>query len=305
VTQSGLLVVDKPGGMTSHDVVARVRRALGTRKVGHAGTLDPMATGVLVIGVEKGTRLLGHLALRDKEYLATIRLGSSTVTDDRDGELVSSASQVDLDSVSDAAIRAGLAALVGSIEQRPSAVSAVKVDGRRAYDRVRAGEDVQLAPRLVSISRIAVLRIARAPGSIDVAVDVECSTGTYIRAIARDLGVVLGVGGHLTDLRRTRVGPFDAGQAVSLDHVQAVGDEGLIGMRQVAGTCFPTWVVPAPAARAVRQGQRIAWRGPSVAGPIAIVDEVGSFLALAHDDEGTARYLAVFAEAPGSPAVEA
>jgi tRNA pseudouridine55 synthase len=305
VSQSGLLVVDKPGGMTSHDVVARVRRALGTRKVGHAGTLDPMATGVLVIGVEKGTRVLGHLALRDKAYVATIRLGSSTVTDDREGATVASAADVELGSVTDAAIRAGLASMVGTIEQRPSAVSAVKVDGRRAYDRVRAGEDVQLAPRLVTISRIEVVGITRAPGSIDVAVDVECSTGTYVRAIARDLGAILGVGGHLTDLRRTRVGPFDTGQAVSLDHVQAAGDAVLIGMREVAGTCFPTWVVPAPDARAVRLGQRIAWRGPAVTGPIAIVDEVGGFLALAHDDDGTARYLAVFAEAPGSPGDEA
>jgi tRNA pseudouridine55 synthase len=305
VSQSGLLVVDKPAGMTSHDVVARVRRALGTRKVGHAGTLDPMATGVLVIGVEKGTRVLGHLALRDKAYVATIRLGSSTVTDDREGATVASAADVELGSVTDAVIRAGLASMVGTIEQRPSAVSAVKVDGRRAYDRVRAGENVQLAPRLVTISRIEVVGITRAPGSIDVAVDVECSTGTYVRAIARDVGAVLGVGGHLTDLRRTRVGPFDAGQAVSLDHVQAAGDEDLIGMPEVAATCFPTWVVPAPDARAVRLGQRIAWRGPTVTGPIAIVDEVGSFLALAHDDDGTARYLAVFAEAPGSPGDEA
>jgi tRNA pseudouridine55 synthase len=251
VSRSGLLVVDKPGGLTSHDVVARLRRALGTRKVGHAGTLDPMATGVLVIGVEKGTRLLGHLALRDKEYLATIRLGSSTVTDDREGQLVASASEADLGSLSDAAIRAGLAAMVGSIEQRPSAVSAVKVDGRRAYDRVRAGEDVQLAPRLVTISRLAVLRITRAPGSIDVAVDVKCSTGTYIRAIARDLGGVLGVGGHLTELRRTRVGPFDTGQAVSLDHVQAAGDEDLIGMPAVAAT--------GRTSRAPRPADSLAW----------------------------------------------
>ena len=184
---SGLLVVDKPGGLTSHDVVARVRRVMGTRKVGHAGTLDPMATGVLVIGVNKATRLLGHLALHDKRYLATMRLGSSTVTDDREGEAISVADPAQVASVTDDAIRSAAASLVGEIDQQPSAVSAIKVDGRRAYDRVRAGGRMPASRRVV-VLRLDVVSIVRAEPWIDVDLDVECSTGTYVRALARDMG---------------------------------------------------------------------------------------------------------------------
>ncbi len=204
---SGVVVVDKAAGMTSHDVVARVRRLAGTRKVGHAGTLDPMATGVLVVGVNRATRLLGHLMLTDKTYEATIRLGASTTTDDAEGEVTSSRPAADL---ADETIRSALAGFVGEIDQVPASVSAVKVAGRRAYDRVRAGEEVELAARRVRIEQIDVHGITRDEHAnvADVAVEVHCSTGTYIRSIARDLGEALGVGGHLVALRRTSVGPF-------------------------------------------------------------------------------------------------
>jgi tRNA pseudouridine55 synthase len=201
----GLLVVDKPAGITSHDVVARVRKLAATRKVGHAGTLDPMATGVLVLGLGRATRLLGHLALTDKTYVATARLGVTTVTDDADGEITGTTPAAHLDL---AAVRAAAAGFVGTIEQVPSSVSAVKQDGRHAYDRVRAGEDVVLAPRTVTISELTIAEVRPEGDHLDVDLTVVCSSGTYVRAIARDLGTALGVGGHLTMLRRTRVGPF-------------------------------------------------------------------------------------------------
>jgi tRNA pseudouridine55 synthase len=292
----GILVVDKPAGMTSHDVVARGRRVLGTRKVGHAGTLDPMATGVLILGAGRATRLLGHLALHDKRYLATIRLGGSTVTDDVEGDVVSVAEPGVIAAVSDARIDEELRALTGVVEQRPSSVSAVKVDGRRAYDRVRSGEDVVLASRTVEISRIDVLDRRRTPTAIDLDVDVECSTGTYVRAIARDLGDALGTGGHLTSLRRTRVGPFDITTALSLDELAERGPSALVGLDEVAPACFPVWPLDDDDAGSARVGRRIAWTGPAdVAGPVALLSRTGEFLALATDDAGLARYVAVFA----------
>ena len=200
-TRSGLVVVDKPGGLTSHDVVARVRRLAGTRKVGHAGTLDPMATGVLVLGVNRATRLLGHLALTDKRYDATVRLGTTTTTDDAEGEVVETKPT---SGIVDDDVRRVITTFVGEIDQVPSAVSAIKVDGKRAYARVRAGEEVDLPARRVTVHEIEVT-------SLDlpsVEISVHCSSGTYIRAIARDLGAALGVGGHLTSLRRTAVGSF-------------------------------------------------------------------------------------------------
>lgn len=293
MTASGIVVVDKPGGMTSHDVVGRVRRALGTRKVGHAGTLDPMATGVLVIGVERATRLLGHLALRDKRYLATMRLGSTTVTDDAEGEHVSSADPGVLAAVTDDEVSAALQALVGRIAQRPSAVSAVKVAGRRAYDRVRAGEDVELEPRQVEITRMDVIDVRRSGSGIDVDLDVECSTGTYVRAIARDVGAALGVGGHLTALRRTRVGTFGIDQAVNPEEVD---ESAIVPMSDVAATSFPVWRLASDEeASAVTNGRRIPWAGPAgPPAPVAVLDAAGDFLALAQDEDGLARYLAVF-----------
>ena len=295
MTASGILVVDKPGGMTSHDVVGRVRRILGTRKVGHAGTLDPLATGVLVVGVERATRLLGHLALRDKRYLATIRLGAATVTDDAEGDVLTVADPVVLSRVTEEHLRARLAEQAGHREQRPSSVSAVKVEGRRSYDRVRSGEDVVLPSRMVESTALDVLAVRRGPDAIDVDVDVECSTGTYVRAIARDLGDDLGVGGHLISLRRTRVGPFGVEPALDLDALQAAGPAALLGMADVAAACFEPWIVGADDAAAVRVGRRIPWSGPGTADPVAVLDETGEFLALARDDDGLARYLAVFA----------
>ncbi|MBA3799990.1 MAG: tRNA pseudouridine(55) synthase TruB, partial [Geodermatophilaceae bacterium] len=211
----GLTIVDKPQGLTSHDVVARMRRLARTRKVGHAGTLDPMATGVLVLGLGRATRLLGYISGQDKAYTATIRLGVATVTDDAEGEVTSSSSAHE---VGEDAIRVGLASLTGSIEQVPSSVSAIKVDGRRSYARVRAGEDVVLPGRPVTVFALDLITITRpTPDLIDLQVSVECSTGTYVRALARDLGTGLGVGGHLTALRRTRVGGFYIEEARTLE----------------------------------------------------------------------------------------
>ncbi len=297
-TVAGLLVVDKPEGMTSHDVVGRARRALGTRKVGHAGTLDPMATGVLVLGVGQATRLLGLLALKDKSYEATIRLGQATVTDDRQGDVLTMADSGLLAAVTDDAIAASLGAFVGVIEQRPSSVSAIKVDGRRAYDRVRAGEDVELPARTVEIASIDLGAIHRSADGIDVGIRVTCSTGTYVRAIARDLGDALGVGGHLVQLRRTRVGAFSAAGAVSLDELEGRGRECVLAMSAVVASCFPVWHVTHEQARAVGSGLRIDYDGPAVQEPVAVVGPDGRFVAMAADEGGRARYLAVFVPAP-------
>jgi tRNA pseudouridine55 synthase len=215
-TGPGLVIVDKPAGMTSHDVVGRCRRIFGTRRVGHAGTLDPMATGVLVIGTERATKILGLLTATSKSYTATIRLGQSTSTDDAEGEQLQS---VSADHVTDQAVEEVLAGLRGDISQVPSTVSAIKIAGRRSYQLAREGQAVELRARQVRIDRFEVLTVRRAQGLLDLDVAVDCSSGTYIRALARDLGDALGVGGHLTALRRTRVGRFDLSHAVSLDEL--------------------------------------------------------------------------------------
>ncbi|UJP11335.1 tRNA pseudouridine(55) synthase TruB [Microbacterium sp. KUDC0406] len=259
----GILLVDKPGGLTSHDVVARVRRAFGTRKVGHAGTLDPMATGLLVIGIEGATRLLTYIVGADKTYRATIRLGQATSTDDAEGELVS---RTDAAEVPASAIEGGIAALRGEISQVPSAVSAIKVDGRRAYDRVRAGEQVELAARDVTVSRFDVLAERRGDGVIDLDVIVDCSSGTYIRALARDLGTGLGVGGHLTALRRTRVGGIDVSGAVTIDELA-----GAVPMTpaDAAGRVLPVIDVSADEARDLWHGKRLAGQAVRLPAPLA------------------------------------
>ncbi|AFM16843.1 tRNA pseudouridine synthase B [Mycolicibacterium chubuense NBB4] len=214
---AGLVIVDKPAGMTSHDVVGRCRRLFGTRKVGHAGTLDPMATGVLVVGIERATKILGLLTATDKAYAATIRLGQTTTTEDAEGELVQSVSAA---GVTDDRIEAAVAPLRGDIRQIPSAVSAIKVGGKRAYALAREGQTVELAPRPVRITRFDVIAVRRdVPGVVDVDVVVDCSSGTYIRALARDVGAALGVGGHLTALRRTRVGGFGLDMARTLEQL--------------------------------------------------------------------------------------
>lgn len=217
IENAGLLVVDKPAGMTSHDVVSRCRKIFNTRRVGHAGTLDPMATGVLVVGIERATKLLGLLSLTTKSYTATIRLGAATTTDDREGEILSTA---DASEVSEAAIAAAMADLTGDIQQVPAKVSAIKVDGRRAHALVRTGADFDLAARPVTVSRFEVLDTRYEGAFVDLDVVVDCSSGTYIRSLARDLGAALGVGGHLTELRRTAVGPFTLDHARTLDDVR-------------------------------------------------------------------------------------
>jgi len=222
---SGLFLVDKEPGFTSHDVVAKARKLLGTRKVGHAGTLDPMATGLLVLGVDSATKLLTFLVGADKTYEATIRLGQATVTDDREGEIISEASEAAISKISDEDIAREISNLTGNIDQVPSSVSAIKVDGVRSYAKVRGGEEVKLAPRPVTISRFEVVGTTRRSATtIDIDVIVDCSSGTYIRALARDLGAALDVGGHLTELRRTRVGGFSVSdaQAIGTDHPKII-----------------------------------------------------------------------------------
>jgi tRNA pseudouridine55 synthase len=255
-----------------------------------------MATGVLVLGVGRGTRLLGHLALRDKRYLATVRLGVSTVTDDADGEITAVAPAQAVQALDDADVQEAFLRQVGTIRQRPSAVSAIKVDGQRAYDLVRGGAEVDLPARTVTVSRIDVLDMRWAPGHLDVDIDVECSTGTYVRAIARDAGELLGVGGHLTSLRRTRVGPFTLEQSIPLERLSERGVDEVRPLDSVVGECFSVWQLGTDEdASWVRNGRRIPWRGPDAPdGPVAIIDPAGAFLALAEDDGGTARYLAVF-----------
>lgn len=251
---NGILLVDKPGGVTSHDVVARARRALNTRKIGHAGTLDPMATGLLVLGIGPATRLLTFIVGLDKTYEATIRLGVSTDSDDADGEVTAQADAADVASVTDALIAAGIAALTGEISQVPSTVSAIKVGGRRAYDLARAGEQVELKARAVTIGRFEVLSMRRAAQTIDVDVVVDCSSGTYIRALARDLGAGLGVGGHLTALRRTRIGPFDVADAAD----EITPDVALRTPADVAADVLGAFPVTADEARDLRHGKRLS-----------------------------------------------
>jgi tRNA pseudouridine55 synthase len=291
-TAAGVVVVDKPAGLTSHDVVARIRRLAGTRKVGHAGTLDPMATGVLVVGVNRATRLLGHLTLTEKAYDATVRLGTSTHTDDAEGETLSTASPSDLEQVDGAAVRRAVEAFVGDIEQRPSQVSAVKVDGRRSYARVRAGEAVDLPPRPVTVHALQVHDVRPGPGHVDVDISVRASSGTYIRAIARDLGASLGVGGHLTALRRTAVGSFDLTAAHSLDAL--ADDLALIDLSEVARRCFPGLDLDDEQARDVRVGRRLDLALPREGEPVAVFDPAGEFLALYEQRGEVAAPVAVF-----------
>jgi tRNA pseudouridine55 synthase len=280
------VIVDKPAGVTSHDVVSRVRRLAGTRKVGHAGTLDPMATGVLVVGLNRATRLLGHLTLTEKAYDATIRLGATTTTDDAEGEPLLRAPTGDLD---EGRIRSALAAFVGDIEQVPTSVSAIKVDGRRAYDRVRAGEDVQLAARPVTIHALDVHRLRPAGELIEVDISVRCSSGTYIRAIALDLGVELGVGGHLGALRRTAVGPFTLDSTHTLD--QLADQLTVLPIAEAARTSFPSRDLGAAQAGDVRHGRQI---DADLDGLTALFAPDGEFLALYEPHHGTTRAVAVF-----------
>lgn len=297
MSTDGLIVVDKPGGMTSHDVVSRIRRLARTRRVGHGGTLDPMATGVLVIGVGRATRLLTYVIGAGKSYTATIRLGQSTVTDDAEGEVVAVA---DAGGVTDEAVRDGLAALTGEIDQVPSAVSAIKINGQRAYKRVREGEEVTLEPRRVTVSRLDSLAIRRTTvdgvNVVDVDVAVDCSSGTYVRALARDLGAALGVGGHLTALRRTAVGGFTLAEAVTLAELEQRAPEVVnLPIAAAARRFFPQRAADA------REAKILAHGGPldpvGIAGPYAVFGPTGTLLAIVRERDGRARAEVVLAPA--------
>ncbi len=257
LSTSGLVIVDKPQGMTSHAVVGRLRKIFGTRKVGHAGTLDPLATGVLVAGIERGTKFLAHLVAETKAYDATIYLGRATTTDDAEGEETWGE---DASGIGDAALTAAVADLTGDIQQRPAAVSAIKVDGQRAYARVRAGEDVELPARPVTVSRFEILDIRRTGQFIEVDATVECSSGTYIRALARDLGEALGVGGHLTALRRTAVGPFRIDEARTLEEL-ADAPQLSLSLDKALPRCYPTLDVTEDEAAALAMGKWFEPRG--------------------------------------------
>jgi tRNA pseudouridine55 synthase len=285
---SGLVIVDKPAGLTSHDVVARIRRLAGTRRVGHAGTLDPMATGVLVVGVEKATRLLGYLMLTEKEYQATIRLGQSTSTDDAEGELTAAApAQVPEDKLT-----AAITQLTGEIMQVPPQVSAIKVNGERAYKLTRAGAAPELAARPVTVHEFTVTDVRAAPGDLlDVDATIRCTSGTYIRSLARDLGNALGTGGHLTALRRTRVGPYLADHAKTLD---ILSERFVVQpLSSAAAQAFPRRDLTSDEAQVLAHGGRL----PAVAGvdgPIAAFGPDGTLIALIEETKAQARPLAVF-----------
>jgi tRNA pseudouridine55 synthase len=285
---AGVVIVDKPAGWTSHDVVGKLRRLAGTRRVGHAGTLDPMATGVLVIGIEKATRLLGHLALSRKTYDATIRLGQSTNTDDAEGEITSSASAT---AVTDEALRSAIDALTGQIQQVPPQVSAIKIDGERAYKRARQGESLELAARPVTVYDFAVRSVRRPGEFIDVDASITCSSGTYIRALARDVGVALGTGGHLTALRRTRVGPYDLATARTIAQLSERLE--VLPLANAVASAFPRRNVTAEEARKVAHGIRLPAVGLGP-GPVGVFGPDGALLALVEEHGPVAKSLAVF-----------
>lgn len=291
--------MDKPQGWTSHDVVGRMRRIAGTRKVGHAGTLDPMATGVLVVGINKATRLLTYIVGTSKTYTATVRLGESTVTDDAEGEVTATRTAA---AVTDDAVRAGVVALTGDIEQVPSSVSAIKVNGERAYARVRSGEEVKLAARPVTIHRFEVheIRRVRDGEALDVDVTVECSSGTYIRALARDLGEALGVGGHLTALRRTQVGPYTLDQAHTLEQLAETLD--VLEMSDAARALMPNRELSEAETTEISFGRRIAAGAGAGTPEAATADKPaaafapdGTLVALLADAGSYAKPVLVFA----------
>jgi len=282
----GLIVVDKPAGMTSHDVVARIRRLAKTRRVGHGGTLDPMATGVLIIGVNRATRLLTYVIGASKSYTATIRLGESTITDDAEGDVTARA---DASATPDDAIRSGLAAQTGDILQVPSAVSAIKIKGERAYKRVRQGEEVEIPARPVTISRLDVLDIRHGETTVDVDIDVTCSSGTYIRAIARDLGATLSVGGHLTALRRTAVGGMTLAESSTLETLESRAPDVIsLPMADAARRAFPQHrQATAEETGTLRHGGPLATAG--ITGPYPVFSPDGLLLAIVNEQSGRAR----------------
>ena len=275
----GIVLVDKPEGPTSHDVVAKARRIFGTRKVGHAGTLDPMATGMLVLGIGKATRLLGYITASEKEYLATIRLGQATNTDDAQGEVTSSAST---SAVTDEQILNSVREFRGPISQKPSSVSAIKVNGKRAYALVRKGQEVDLPAREVMIHDFEVIGISRVEEFIDVKVRVVCSAGTYIRALARDLGVKLGVGGHLTELRRTKSGKFS--QMRSLVDIE--NSPSVIDLPDAVRMLFPSVEISGDDIKKAKNGMRVPMSAEVSAPLIGVFSNVGELISLCENTQG-------------------
>jgi len=291
MTQHGFLVVDKQPGMTSHDVVAIARRALGTKKVGHAGTLDPMATGVLVLGFNNGTRLLQYITAGDKSYQATIVLGATTLTDDMEGEVLSTH---DTSNITDQQINDELAKMQGQILQRPSSVSAVKIAGERAYDRVRAGEEVVLPAREVTISQLDILAIRHLAKGIEIDIEVTCSAGTFIRAIARDCGAALGVGGHLNSLRRSRVAGFGLDRAITLAQLKS-GEFSTLDLVDVARVTFAVREIDLAEKLELSFGRALTANPDSqIYAAICNNDEL---IALLENEAGRAKPIAVFAAA--------
>ena len=289
----GFLVIDKSPGMTSHDIVAIARRVLHTKKVGHAGTLDPMATGVLVLGFGNGTRLLQYITEGSKSYDATVVLGASTITDDFEGAFLTSASADQIDAITDHAIEEELGKMRGTIMQRPSSVSAVKVGGERAYDRVRAGEEFELPARQVTISQLDILEIRRPHNEVRIEIDIQvtCGSGTFIRAIARDCGEQLGVGGFLSALRRTHVAPFDLRQAITVDALKS-GEYEPLSIAEVAAMTFPCRQVSLEERTELSFGRALTSNEtPRITAALAGED----LLALLENRDGQARPIAVFA----------
>jgi tRNA pseudouridine55 synthase len=285
-----LVLIDKPTSWTSHDVVAKVRKAVGTKKVGHAGTLDPLATGLLVLGIESGTKLLTFLVGADKTYEATIRLGQQTISDDSESDVIASASPEELAKLSDEDIAREIAKLTGVIMQTPSSVSAIKIDGKRAYDLVRAGEQVELKAREVTIYRFEMLSVARVSGFLDVQVKVECSSGTYIRALARDIGASLGVGGHITALRRTKVGHFDVTEANSIEEL---GELRLTELAAAAKQLFPVVELTDSEVTDLIHGKRISGKS-EVAGLAAGLSMSGKLVAVLESVKTDLKSVVVF-----------
>lgn len=285
--EPGLVIVDKPAGMTSHDVVARCRRVFGTRKVGHAGTLDPMATGVLVVGIERATKILGLLTATDKSYAATIRLGQTTSTEDADGQMLRT---VSAEHLTDAEIEAAVAGLRGEIDQIPSSVSAIKVDGQRAYKLAREGQTVELPARRVRIARFDVIARRSVDTFVDVDVEVDCSSGTYVRALARDVGDAVGVGGHLVTLRRTRVGRYGLGEAHTLERL-AESPRLSYSLDEACLLGFPRRELTAQESDSASNGRALAAAG--IGGVYAATASDGRVIALLTDDGSRTKSVVV------------
>ena len=286
----GLVLIDKPTSWTSHDVVAKVRKAVGTKKVGHAGTLDPLATGLLVLGIESGTKLLTFLVGADKTYEATIRLGQQTISDDSESGVIKSADPDEIAKISDGDVAREIAKLTGVIMQTPSSVSAIKVDGKRAYDLVRAGEEVQLKSREVKIHSFEILSFTRVSGFLDLQVRVECSSGTYIRALARDLGNLLGVGGHITALRRTKVGHFDVTEANSIEELDELR---VTGLATAAKQLFPVIELTDSEVTDLIHGKRIPGK-TEVTGIAAGLSKSGKLVAVLESVKSDLKSVVVF-----------